>query len=63
MVLDSGLSYAMMPKSDMIELIKILKDDYNIDCQAKNLAKPGESQSLAYTAEQLALPSCTCKDN
>jgi len=39
MVLDSGLSYAMMPKTDMIALIKILKDDHQIDCEAKNMAK------------------------
>lgn len=55
----------MMPKNDMIELIKILKTDFNINCEAKNMAQKVENtQSLAdaYTAEQLALPTCTCDD-
>ena len=66
-VLDSGLTYAMMPKKDMIELMKILKTDFNIDCEAKNMAlaaggKTGSNvlDADAYTAEQLALPTCSC---
>ena len=55
-ILDSGLTYAMMPKKDMIELIKILKADFNIDCEAKNMAlaakaQSGKSLENSYTAE------------
>jgi hypothetical protein len=64
-ILDSGLTYAMMPKKDMIELIKILKTDFNINCESKSAAQAEGTQSLAdaYTAEQLALPTCTCDDS
>jgi len=55
----------MMPKKDMIELIKILKTDFNINCESKSAAQAEGTQSLvdAYTAEQLALPTCTCDES
>lgn len=48
-VLDTGLTYAMMPFKDFNRLIQILKTDHQIDCTGKK-------------EEKLALTTCTFKD-
>ena len=54
MILDSGLSYALIPSQDFKALTQMLKTSYNVDCA-------GETKKDQFSA-QVASTSCTCKD-
>lgn len=54
MILDSGLSYALIPSADFKALTEMLSKNYNVNCK-------GDSSKDKFSA-QVASSSCECKD-
>jgi hypothetical protein len=54
MILDSGLSYALIPSADFKALTEMLSTNYGVNCQT-------DSKKDKFTA-QVSSSSCTCKD-
>ena len=54
MILDSGVSYALIPTEDFNKLSDVLSKNYGVSC------KKGERQEESNS--QVASSDCTCKD-